>query len=67
MSIDKTLLSEGANMTSPTKDDKDTKTQTTPHDDDVPTGKPSEDKRELTDDEIAKVAGGMIQNFPISR
>jgi hypothetical protein len=46
-------------MTSPTKDEKDAKPLTTPQDDSAPkAAKPSDDKRELTDDEIAAVAGG---------
>ncbi len=46
-------------MASPKKDEKDAKPLTTPQDDSAPkAAKPAEDKRELTDDEIAAVAGG---------
>jgi hypothetical protein len=46
-------------MTSPKKDEKDAKPLTTHQDDDAPkAAKPAETQRELTDDEIAAVAGG---------
>jgi hypothetical protein len=46
-------------MTSPKKDENDAKTPPTPQDSDVLKAvKTSEDKRELTDEEIAAVAGG---------
>ena len=46
-------------MTSPKKDENDAKTLPTPQDSDaLKAVKPSEDKRELTDEEIAAVAGG---------
>jgi hypothetical protein len=46
-------------VTTPEKDAKDAKRLTTPQDDSAPkAAKPSDDKRELTDDEIAAVAGG---------
>jgi hypothetical protein len=46
-------------VTTPEKDAKDAKRLTTPQDDSAPKGAElSDDKRELTDDEIAAVAGG---------
>jgi hypothetical protein len=46
-------------MTSPKKDENDAKTPPTPQDSDaLKAVKTSEDKRELTDEEIAAVAGG---------
>jgi hypothetical protein len=44
---------------------KDSGTAGKPQDDSAPkAAKPSTDKRELTDDEIAAVAGGMISGKP---
>jgi hypothetical protein len=55
-------------MSTPKKDEKDPNTLTTPQDDGAPkAATPSEEKRELTDEEIATVAGGMIPNRPIAR
>jgi hypothetical protein len=55
-------------MASENATEKDAKTLTTPQDDDAPkAAKPPEDKRELTDDEIAAVAGGVTSGprFPL--
>jgi hypothetical protein len=50
----------GPTMTSLNQTGKDVKTLTTPEDDAaVKAAEPSEEKRELTDDEIASVAGGL--------
>jgi hypothetical protein len=50
-------------MTSQNPTNADAKTSTTPRNDDAPTaGERPEVNRELTDDEIASVAGGVVVN-----
>jgi hypothetical protein len=51
-------------MTSQNQTEQDTKTPTTPKDDPVQKpAEPPENQRELTDEEIAAVAGGLSLNF----
>jgi hypothetical protein len=50
------------------KDEKDAKTLITPEDNSAPkAAKPSESQRELTDDEIAAVAGGAAAPHPLKK